>query len=69
MTKVIIKPDNKEEIVISTHLSPEEIEKIIREFEEERLYQKALKELFGILKTDKSIDEIREEVYGEIYNR
>lgn len=69
MTKVIIKSDNKEEIVISTHLSPEEIEKIIREFEEERLYQKALKELFGILKTDKSIDEIREEVYGEIYNR
>ncbi len=69
MTKVIIKSENQEEIVISINLSPEEIEKILREVEEEKIYQKALENLFGILKTDKSIDEIREEIYEEIYGR
>jgi len=30
MTQVIIKPENQKEIIISTSLSPEEIEKLIK---------------------------------------
>ena len=30
MTKVIIKPENQKEIIISTSLSPEEIKKLIK---------------------------------------
>ena len=69
MTKVIIKPENREEIVISTSLSPTEIKNIIKEFEEEKLLKVALNKLFGILNTNKSLEEIREEIYEEIYNR
>jgi len=51
-----------------TFLPPEKIEKLVKELEEE-LAKKTLNKLFGILKTDKSIDELREKVYEEIYNR
>ncbi|WP_029521526.1 hypothetical protein [Persephonella sp. IF05-L8] len=66
MTKVIIKSDNEREIEISTHLPPDKIEKLIRELEEEELVKRALDRLFGILETDKSIEELREEIYEEI---
>ncbi len=69
MTKIIIKSNDKEEIEILTSLPPEKIEKLIKELEEEELVKKALNKLFGILKTDKSIDELREEICEEIYNR
>ncbi|SNZ10657.1 hypothetical protein SAMN06265182_1915 [Persephonella hydrogeniphila] len=65
MTKIIIKQANEEEI-ISTSLAPEEIKKLIKEYEEEKKAKKALEKMFGILKTKKSLDEIREELYEEI---
>jgi len=68
MTKIIIKQKNGEEI-ISTFLAPEEIKRLIKEYEEEKKAKRALDRLFGILKTKKSLDEIREELYEEIYGR
>jgi len=46
MTKVIIKPENQEEIVISTSLSPQEIEKLIKlnELSKEKLETAILSE-------------------------
>ena len=52
-----------------TSLSPAKIKEIIKEFEEREKAKKALDKLFGILKTNKSIEELREEIYEEIYNR
>ncbi len=64
MTKVIIKSDKHKEIEITTQLPPDKIEKLIKEFFEEReIAKKALDKLFGILKTNKSIEELREEIY------
>jgi len=61
MTKVIIKPENQEEIVISTSLSPQEIEKLIKlnELSKEKLEtailsEKALKDDWLSLKEDKA---------------
>ena len=69
MTKVIIKSDKNKEIEITTQLPPDKIEKLIKEFEEREIAKKALDKLFGILNTNKSIEELREEIYEEIYNR
>ena len=46
MTKVIIKPENQEEIIISTSLSPEEIKKLIKlnELSKEKLETAILSE-------------------------
>ncbi len=46
MTKVIIKPENQEEIIISTSLSPEEIKKLIKlnELSQEKLETAILSE-------------------------
>ena len=46
MTKVIIKPENQNEIVISTSLSPQEIEKLIKlnELSKEKLETAILSE-------------------------
>jgi len=52
MTKVIIKPENQKEIVISTNLAPEEIERLIKlnEMQKEKLETAILSE--GSLKED-----------------
>ncbi|WP_242462902.1 DUF2283 domain-containing protein [Persephonella atlantica] len=42
------------------------LKKVVKEVEEEKLVKKALDKLFGILKTEKSLDELREEIYREI---
>ncbi len=42
------------------------LKEAIKEVEEEKLVKKALDKLFGILKTEKSLDELREEIYREI---
>ena len=57
------KTKDKKEIEIKTSLTSEQVEKLIKEFEEEEKAKKALDKLFGILKTNKSIEELREEVY------
>ena len=46
MTKVIIKPENQEEIIISTFLSPEEIKRLIKlnEIHKEKLETAILSE-------------------------
>ena len=46
MTKVIIKPEDQKEIIISTSLSPEEIEKLIKlnEISKEKLETATLSE-------------------------
>lgn len=69
MGKVIVETKDKKEIEIKTSLTSEQVEKLIKEFEEEEKAKKALDKLFGILKTNKSIEELREEIYEEIYNR
>ena len=52
MTKVIIKHENQEEIIISTSLSPEEIKKLIKlnELSQEKLETAILSE--KVLKDD-----------------
>ncbi len=69
MTKVIIKSEDNKETEIDTFLPAERIKRIIEEIEEKEKTKEALNKLFGILKTNKSIEEIREEIYEEIYNR
>jgi len=46
MTKVIIKPENQKEIIISTSLSPEEIKRLIKlnELSQEKLETAILSE-------------------------
>jgi hypothetical protein len=69
MTKIVIKEGNEKEEILSTSLTPEEIKELIRKQEEEKKAKKVLEKMFGILQTKKSLDEIREEIYEEIYDR
>jgi len=69
MGKVIIETKDKGEIKIKTSLTSEQVEKLLKEFEEKRKAEAALDKLRGILKTDKSAEELIGEMYEEIYDR
>jgi len=69
MGKVIIETKDEKELKIKTSLTSQEIEKILKEFEERKKGEEALDKLKGILKTDKSAEELIGEIYEEIYDR
>ena len=65
MGKVIVETKDKKELKLKTSLTTEQVEKLLREFEEKRNAEKALDKLRWILSTDKST----EELIGEIYEK
>jgi len=69
MGKVIIETKDEKELEIKTSLTSQEIEKILKEFEERKKSEETLDKLKGILKTDKSAEELIGEIYEEIYGR
>jgi len=69
MGKVIIETKDEKELEIKTSLTSQEIEKILKEFEERKKSEETLDKLKGILKTDKSAEEFIGEIYEEIYGR
>ena len=54
------------ELKIKTSLTSEQVEKLLKEFEERKKAEVALDKLRGILKTDKSAEELIEEIYEKI---
>ncbi|WP_456383158.1 hypothetical protein [Persephonella sp.] len=69
MGKVIIETRDEKELKLKTSLTSEQVEKLLKEFEEKRKAEIALEKLRGILKTDKSAEELIGEIYEEIYGR
>jgi len=69
MGKVIVETKDEKELKLKTSLTSEQVEKLLREFEEKRKAEAALDKLRGILKTDKSAEELIGEIYEEIYGR
>jgi len=69
MGKVIVETKDEKELKLKTSLTSEQVEKLLREFEEKRKAEVALDKLRGILKTDKSAEELIGEIYEEIYGR
>ncbi|WP_457643449.1 hypothetical protein [Persephonella sp.] len=69
MGKVIIETKDEKELKLKTSLTSREIEKLIKEFEERKKAESSLDKLRGILKTDKSAEELIGEIYEEIYGR
>ncbi|ACN99305.1 hypothetical protein SULAZ_0877 [Sulfurihydrogenibium azorense Az-Fu1] len=69
MGKVIIETVDERELQIKTSLTTDQIEKILKDFEEKRKAEIALEKLKGILNTDKSAEEIIREPYEKIYGR
>ena len=69
MGKVIIETKDQKELKLKTSLTTEQVEKLLKEFEEKRKAEKALDKLRGILSTDKSAEELIGEIYEEIYGR
>jgi len=65
MGKVIVETKDKKELKLKTSLTTEQVEKLLRKFEEKRNAEKALDKLRGILSADKSA----EELIGEIYEK
>ncbi len=69
MGKVIVETKDEKELKLKTSLTSEQVEKLLREFEEKRKAEVALDKLRGILNTDKSAEELIGEIYEEIYGR
>ncbi|WP_293448229.1 hypothetical protein [Persephonella sp.] len=69
MGKVIVETKDEKELKLKTSLTSEQVKKLLREFEEKRKAEVALDKLRGILKTDKSAEELIGEIYEEIYGR
>ena len=69
MGKVIIETKDQKELKLKTSLTTEQVEKLLKEFEERRKAETALDKLRGILSTDKSAEELIGEIYEEIYGR
>lgn len=67
MGKVIIETKDEKELKLKTSLTSEEVEKLLKKFEEKRKAEIALDKLRGILKTNKSAEELIGEIYEEIY--
>jgi len=69
MGKVIVETKDEKELKLKTSLTSEQVEELLREFEEKRKAEVALDKLRGILETDKSAEELIGEIYEEIYGR
>ena len=72
MGKFIVETKDEKELKLKTSLTSEQVEKLLKEFEEKEEKRKAevaLDKLRGILKTDKSAEELIREIYEEIYGR
>jgi len=69
MGKVIVETKDEKELKLKTSLTSEQVEKLLREFEEKRKAEVALDKLRGILNTDKSAEELIGEIYEETYGR
>ena len=67
MGKVIVETRDKKELKLKTSLTTEQVEKLLKEFEERKKAETALDKLRGILSTDKSAEELIGEIYEEIY--
>ncbi|NPA52673.1 MAG: hypothetical protein GXO22_07235 [Aquificae bacterium] len=69
MGKVIVETKDERELKLKTSLTSQQVEKLLKEFEEKRKAKAVLDKLRGILKTDKSAEELIVEIYEEIYGR
>ncbi len=67
MGKVIIETIGEGEIKIKTSLTSEQVENLLKGVEERKKAEAALDKLKGILKTDKSAEDLIGEMYEEIY--
>ncbi|WP_457622467.1 hypothetical protein [Persephonella sp.] len=69
MGKVIIETKDEKELKLKTSLTSKQVEEIIKNVEERKKAESSLDKLRGILKTDKSAEELIGEMYEEIYGR
>ena len=69
MGKIIIETNDNKNIKIKTSLTSEQIEKLLKEIKRNEKSIEVLEKLKGILKTDKSAEELIGEIYEEIYDR
>ncbi|HIQ25002.1 MAG TPA: hypothetical protein EYH43_03365 [Persephonella sp.] len=65
----MVETKDEKELKLKTSLTSEQVEELLREFEEKRKAEVALDKLRGILETDKSAEELIGEIYEEIYGR
>ncbi len=69
MGKVVIETKDNKNIKIKTSLTSEQIQKLLKEIEKKEKINETFNKLQGILKTDKSAEELIGEIYEEIYDR
>ncbi len=67
MGKVIVETKDEKELKIKTSLTSQQVEKLLKEFEEKKKAEVALDKLKGILRSNKSAEELIGEIYEEIY--